>query len=96
MGSTDRERLENYVRNLHNKGLEVSIASSENLIINSSNPKLIGASLNPRSKQVVINEHLGAAGAPSQRPTTWFRWSGESTVYLIPVVVEDHLWATFR
>ncbi len=91
VGSTDRERLQNYVRNLHNKGLEVSIASSENLIINSSNPKLIGASLNPRSKQVVINEHLGAADA--RRPASYdlVPMERESTVYLIPVVVEDHL-----
>ncbi|MGO9058758.1 MAG: ATP-binding protein [Candidatus Binataceae bacterium] len=90
VGSTDRERLQNYVRSLHNKGLEVSIASSENLIINSSNPKLIGAALNPRSKQVVINEHLGA---DARRPASYdlVPMSRESTVYLIPVVVEDHL-----
>ena len=90
VGSTDRERLQNYVRSLHNKGLEVSIASSENLIINSSNPKLIGASLNPRSKQVVINEHLGA---DARRPASYdlVPMARESTVYLIPVVVEDHL-----
>jgi len=90
VGDTDRERLQNYVRSLHNKGLEVSIASSENLIINSSNPKLIGASLNPRSKQVVINEHLGA---DARRPASYdlVPMTRESTVYLIPVVVEDHL-----
>ena len=90
VGNTDRERLQNYVRSLHNKGLEVSIASSENLIINSSNPKLIGASLNPRSKQVVINEHLGA---DARRPASYdlVPMTRESTVYLIPVVVEDHL-----
>ena len=91
VGSTDREQLQNYVRNLHNKGMEVSIASSENLIINSSNPQLIGASLNPRSKQVVINEHLGAADA--RRPASYdlVPMTRETTVYLIPVVVEDHL-----
>ncbi|HXR37251.1 MAG TPA: ATP-binding protein [Candidatus Binataceae bacterium] len=90
VGSTDRELLQNYVRSLHNKGMEVSIASNQNLIINSSNPKLIGASLNPRSKQVVINEHLGA---DARRPASYdlVPMSRETTVYLIPVVVEDHL-----
>ncbi len=34
VGNTDRDRLQNYVRSIHNKGIEVSIASSENLIIN--------------------------------------------------------------
>ncbi len=45
--NTDRDRLHNYVDDLHTQGLEVSIASSENLILNSSNPKLIGAALRP-------------------------------------------------
>ena len=90
VGATDRDSLRNYVRNLHNKGMEVSIASSENLIINSSNPRLIGASLNPRSKQAVINEHMAA---DARRPASYdlFPMTRETTVYLIPVVVEDHL-----
>jgi signal transduction histidine kinase len=92
VGKTDRDRLQNYVRSLHNTGMQVSIASSENLIIDSSNPRLIGAALNPRSKQFVITERLGRGsnpdtggsfklGAPAQ----------ETTVYLIPVMVEDQL-----
>jgi nitrogen fixation/metabolism regulation signal transduction histidine kinase len=90
VGATDRESLQNYVRNLHNNGMEVSIASSQNLIINSSDPRLIGASLNPRTKQVVINEHLGA---DARRPASYdlVPTTREATVYLIPVVVEDHL-----
>ncbi len=90
VGATDRDSLQNYVRNLHNKGMEVSIASSQNLIINSSNPRLIGAELNPRTKQVVINERLGA---DARRPASYdlVPMTRESTVYLIPVVVEDHL-----
>ncbi len=46
---TDRDRLHHYVDNLHTQGLEVSIASSENLILNSSNPQLIGAALRPEA-----------------------------------------------
>src|SRR6516162_8762791 len=34
VGKTDRDRLQNYVRSLNSQGLEVSIASSQKLIIN--------------------------------------------------------------
>ena len=70
VGKTDRERLENYVRSLRDKGIEVSIASSEDKIFYSSNPRLIGASLKPRSKQFVITERL----APDRIPSTATRW----------------------
>jgi len=90
VGRTDRDRLQNYVRSLHNRGLQVSIASNENLIINSSDPQLIGASLNPRSKQVVNTDRLGA-DARRPAPYDLNPLTPESTVYLIPVVVEDHL-----
>ena len=45
---SDRSRPAAELRRTHciRKGLEVSIASSKDLIINSSNPKLIGAALN--------------------------------------------------
>src|SRR5260370_14239202 len=49
VGDTDRDQLHHYVGGLHTTGLDVSIASSENLILNSSNPQLIGAA--PRPKQ---------------------------------------------
>jgi hypothetical protein len=81
VGKTDHDRLQNYLSNLRSKGIEVSIASSENLIINSSNPRLVGAALKPRSKQVVITERLGrsadsggaSAGdrSASWVPTSW-------------------------
>jgi nitrogen fixation/metabolism regulation signal transduction histidine kinase len=90
VGATDRDSLQNYVRNLHNSGMEVSIASSENLIINSSNPKLIGASVNPRTKQIIINEHF-KADARRPAPYDLVPNARETTVYLIPIVVEDHL-----
>ena len=51
VGDTDRDRLHSYVGSLHTKGLEVSIASSQNLIINSSNPHLIGAALRPKQAE---------------------------------------------
>ncbi len=46
---TDPERLRNYIAGLRSKGLEVSIASTQNLIINSSNPKIIGEALQKTS-----------------------------------------------
>ncbi len=90
VGATDRDSLQNYVRNLHNSGIEVSIASSENLIINSSNPRLIGASVNPRTKQIIINAH-SRSDARRPAPYDLVPNNRETTVYLIPIVVEDHL-----
>jgi signal transduction histidine kinase len=92
VGNTDRDRLQNYVRSLNSQGLEVSIASSQKLIINSSNPQLIGAALVPHSEDKVVARELkqgadiltipGARLGPAAR---------ETTVYLIPIEVEDHL-----
>src|SRR5581483_1578817 len=92
VGNTDRDRLQNYVRSLNTQGLEVSIASSQKLIINSSNPQLIGAALVPHSEDKIVAQQLkqgadiltipGARLGPASR---------ETTVYLIPIEVEDHL-----
>jgi signal transduction histidine kinase len=92
VGNTDRDRLQNYVRSLNSQGLEVSIASSQKLIINSSNPQLIGAALVPHSEDKIVAQQLkqgadiltipGARLGPASR---------ETTVYLIPIEVEDHL-----
>ena len=92
VGKTDRERLENYVKSLRNKGIEVSIASSEDKIFYSSNPRLIGASLKPRSKQFVITERLGH-GANSEHADEFGVPSEETSAAtsIIPVVVEDHI-----
>ncbi|HTY54321.1 MAG TPA: HAMP domain-containing sensor histidine kinase, partial [Candidatus Binataceae bacterium] len=92
VGKTDRDRLENYVRNLRNKGIEVSIASSEDKIFYSSDPHLIGASLKPRSKQFVITERIGH-GAGSEHSDSLDSNGEQSTAAssIIPVVVEDHI-----
>lgn len=90
VSKVNRDRLQNYVRNLRHQKLQVSIASNENLIINSSNPSLIGATLNPRSKQIVNTDRLGA-DARRPAPYDLTPIGRKSTVYLIPVVVEDHL-----
>jgi signal transduction histidine kinase len=82
------DRLANYVKQLHTKGLRVSIASSEQLIINSSDPHLIGASLS----------HPGGGGRNDHRdgpfrvpPSVLGPNASDMTVYLIPVEVGDNL-----
>ena len=91
VGTTDRDRLQNYVERLHTRGLEVSIASSQDLIINSSNPKLIGASLNPE----IVRELMALRVNPNEPiavPATKLGLANEqSTIYFIPVEVEDHV-----
>ena len=88
---TDRDQLHNYVDNLHTQGLEVSIASSENLILNSSNPQLIGAALRPKQAEWLTPEQLKHPDKLVTVPPGELGLAPETTVYLIPVEVEDHL-----
>ncbi len=93
VGNLDRNRLQSYVQSLKRKGLEVSIATSKALIINSSNPSLIGAALNPGSLGSVTDVELGG-GRPYPIPIPGLRLDPldqTTTVYVIPVQVEDHL-----
>ena len=87
VGPTDPERLHSYISSLHTKGLEVSIASTQNLIINSSNPRMIGAALHKDAPEKII---MDGHGSGKVRPVRLSPGS-EQTVYLIPVQVEDHL-----
>ncbi|HYR79909.1 MAG TPA: HAMP domain-containing sensor histidine kinase [Candidatus Dormibacteraeota bacterium] len=92
VGDTDRDRLHSYVGSLHTKGLEVSIASSQNLIINSSNPHLIGAALRPKQAEWLSPEQLRHPDSIVEIPAGKLGpLAPETTVYLIPVEVEDHL-----
>jgi signal transduction histidine kinase len=87
VGSTDRDQLQNYVHT--GKSLEeVSIASSENLVINSSNPKLIGTALAPPSDHAGVSPQSGRGADSVQVYTTGP--SHQTTIYKIPVKVEDH------
>jgi signal transduction histidine kinase len=85
---TDPDRLRNYVAGLRSKGLEVSIASTQNLIINSSNPKIVGEAMQKTSLEVTAP--LDANRNSGDVPPVKLRGS-EQTVYLIPIQVEDHL-----
>src|ERR1700730_17952801 len=91
VGTFDRDRLQNYVNSLHNNGLEVSIASSKDLIINSSNPALIGEAITRGAIHRVVAQAAEHGGDPLSVPAFTVGPAGEQTVYLIPVEVEDHL-----
>jgi signal transduction histidine kinase len=90
--ATDRDRLHNYVTRLQTQGLEVSIASDRDLIINSSNPSLIGAAVNPEVVRKLMALRGGSHKEPVAEPAAKLGLPGaQSTVYLIPIEVEDHL-----
>jgi signal transduction histidine kinase len=85
---TNPDRLANYVKQLHTKGLRVSIASSEKLIINSSDPHLIGAPLDSHEQPAAEDHHEGLLRVP---PSLLGPNASDMTVYLIPVEVGDNL-----
>jgi signal transduction histidine kinase len=87
----DRDRLQNHVTKLHTSGLEVSIASSQKLIINSSNPKLIGAELDPAIVRELMTMPSGTSEPVGVPASKLGLPNSSSTVYFIPVEVEDHL-----
>lgn len=89
VSATNPDRLPNYVKSLRTNGLEVSIASSRNQIINSTNPKLIGAVLTRSSAPSQVAH--GAGDLIDVIPLFFGAGSQQTTVYLIPVEVEDHL-----
>ncbi len=100
--STDRDRLEDFQRNLRGRSLdEVTIASSENLIINSSNPTLIGTLLGSTSKMSSAIEGASRGdgakrGGDGVRVFTVGPPDEQTTVYQIPVKVEDHTFGYVR
>ena len=89
---TDRDQLQHYVGKLNTKGLEVSIASSQDLIINSSDPKLIGAALNRDVVRALTTQFHNNPSGPVTVPASKLGLPDEeSIVYFIPVQVEDHV-----
>jgi len=59
-GSTDESRLAQYLKNLNSKGInEISIISTTDEIIASTNPTKVGAALSPKKKELVIKAELG-------------------------------------
>jgi len=101
---TDRDSLQDFQRNLPGKSLdEVTIASNENLIINSSNPSLIGKLLGAPSKIYTLAEppahggHDGARrGADDVKVFTVGPPDEPTTIYQIPIKVEDYTFGYVR
>lgn len=59
-GSTDETRLSQYLNGLKAKGLkEISIISTSDEIIASTNPKKIGEVVSPKKKELIIKAELG-------------------------------------
>lgn len=81
-GETDEARLREYVQKLNKKGVkEISILSNENEVIASSNPKRKGARFDPKHKDLIITEKLGADLGPDggQKPYN----------IIVPIIVGD-------
>jgi signal transduction histidine kinase len=81
-GETDEARLREYVEKLNKNGVkEISILSNENEVIASSNPKRKGARLDPKHRDLIITEKLGADLGPEggQKPYN----------IIVPIIVGD-------
>jgi signal transduction histidine kinase len=60
-GRTSEARLQDYVQRLQRRGVrEISIVSNEEEVIASSNPRRVGARVDPRRKDLLITARLGA------------------------------------
>jgi signal transduction histidine kinase len=91
VSAIDRDRLQNFVGKLNTNGLEVSIASNQELIVNSSNPKVIGAALNPAVVRTLMQLRTKNPNDPITVPGVRLGLGDKSTLYFIPVEVENHL-----
>jgi hypothetical protein len=61
-GRTDEARLQDYVDRLQRKGVkEISILSNEKEVIASSNPTRVGATIDPKRRDLFITARLGEA-----------------------------------
>ncbi len=59
-GRTSEARLQDYVQRLQRRGVrEISIVSNEQEVIASSNPRRVGARVDPRRKDILITARLG-------------------------------------
>src|SRR5574342_734361 len=74
-GRTTEARLQDYVQQLQRRGVrEISIVSNEEEVIASSNPRRVGARVDPRRKDLLITARLGEEieGSRSQKTYNLF------------------------
>lgn len=69
-GRTSEARLQDYVQRLQQRGVrEISIVSNEEEVIASSNPRRVGARVDPNRKDILITARLGEETAGSSQKT---------------------------
>lgn len=69
---TDEARLQDYVGRLQRKGVnEISIVSNEQEVIASSNPKRVGATIDPSHRDLFITARLGEVLATQKSQKTY-------------------------
>jgi signal transduction histidine kinase len=69
-GRTSDARLQDYVQRLKRRGVgEISIVSNEEEVILSSNPRRVGARVNPNRKDILITARLGEETAGTNQKT---------------------------
>ena len=69
-GRTSEARLQDYVQRLQRRGVrEISIVSNEEEVIASSNPRKVGARVDPNRKDILITARLGEELAGSSQKT---------------------------
>jgi hypothetical protein len=69
-GRTSEARLQDYVQRLQRRGVrEISIVSNEEEVIASSNPRKVGARVDPNRKDILITARLGEETAGGSQKT---------------------------
>ena len=71
-GRTSEARLQDYVQRLQRRGVrEISIVSNEQEVIASSNPRRVGARVDPKRKDILITARLGEENIPGRYQKTY-------------------------
>lgn len=71
-GRTSEARLQDYVQRLQRRGVrEISIVSNEQEVIASSNPRRVGARVDPKHKDLLITARLGEENVGGQGQKTY-------------------------
>jgi len=71
-GRTSEARLQDYVQRLQRRGVrEISIVSNEEEVIASSNPRRVGARVDPRRKDLLITARLGEENVGGRAQKTY-------------------------
>ncbi len=91
VGKTDRDLLQKFLNEHANSKIEVSIVSTEDLVINSSNPKLIGTAFRMGPATPLPAVDSGSKAKSGATPVYYSVDEAGLGVYRIPVEIEDHL-----